>query len=246
MYLRITDKFESTKFRLTVVEMLRLLKRQHSYRELSKITGLPETVLCRYVKGNVIPSIDQAENIWRSIQKHVDIRRVIRERVEIAENGFIDMSEVLGDPQVLRLVAYHVFAEFAGRRVTKVLTPETNGIPLATSIALTLEVPMVVARKTKENPYEDYLEESVVESPASVVTYYVPRRAIKKRDSVLIVDDFAQTGNTIRALANIVGKAKALLGGVVVLVATGDSWIKDLGAPSSILVNLDIRAGPAR
>ncbi|HIQ03007.1 MAG TPA: helix-turn-helix domain-containing protein, partial [Desulfurococcales archaeon] len=68
----ITDKFENLKFRLMVVERLRLLKRMYSYKELSKVTGVPETVLCRYVKGSILPSLEQAERIWKSRDKILD------------------------------------------------------------------------------------------------------------------------------------------------------------------------------
>ncbi len=247
MQIRLTDKYEITKFRLSVVETLRLLKSKYSYKELSRITGLPETVLCRYVRGNIIPSLEQAERIWRSLERYMEIRSLLSERVVVrSEEGFIDMRNVLSDPRILRLVSYSVFARFAGRRVTKVLTPATNGIPLATSIAMVLEVPMIVARKSKENPYEDYYEETVVDSPASVTTYYVPRSALKRRDSVLIVDDFAQTGRTIKALARIVEKARALLSGVVVLLATSDSWAKDLDTQTEVFLKVPMKMLPGR
>jgi adenine phosphoribosyltransferase len=60
------------------------------------------------------------------------------------------------------------------------------------------------------------------------MTLYIPKEAIKKRDSVLIVDDMIKTGETQATLVNLVRKAKAELSGVFSLIAVGDEWKKTL------------------
>ncbi|MEM2243156.1 MAG: phosphoribosyltransferase family protein, partial [Candidatus Bathyarchaeia archaeon] len=63
------------------------------------------------------------------------------------------------------------------------------------------------------------------------ITLYVPKDAIKKRDSVLIVDDMIKTGETQAALVNLVRKAKAEVSGIFSLIAVGDEWRKKLKLP---------------
>lgn len=56
------------------------------------------------------------------------------------------------------------------------------------------------------------------------MTLYIPKEAIKKRDSVLVVDDMIKTGETQVALVNLVRKAKAEMSGLFSLIAVGDEW----------------------
>ena len=57
---------------------------------------------------------------------------------------------------------------------------------------------------------------------------YIPKEAIKKRDSVLVVDDMIKSGETQEAMANLVRKAKAEISGVFSLIAVGEEWKKRL------------------
>lgn len=234
----ITDKFENLKFRLMVVERLRLLKRMYSYKELSKVTGVPETVLCRYVKGSILPSLEQAERIWKSLDKILDVKTLIKDKIEITEEGYIDITPILSDPYTLGFIAHYAYMKFAGKRITKVVTPAVNGIPIATSIALTLQVPLVIAKRSKDAAIRDYYEDSFVETPSSVVTFYIPRRAIRKRDEVLIVDDIVRTGKTLKTLINIVERARAAISGILVLIAIGDEWKKEIYRPVEVILKL--------
>ena len=217
------QKYDAMKLRLNVVDMLRLLKKIYSYRELSAMTGVPESVLCRYVRGSTVPSLQQAQNIMEKLEKNVDIRKIISSRIDRLVEGYVDVSNIIGDPHLLRLMAHYVALKLAGRRVTKILVPETNGVPFATMLADTLEVPMVIAKRSKDNPYEQYEEATVVE-PAlrSTITYYIPRRMISRKDSVLIVDDVIQSGRTISALAKAVAKMGAKTAGTAAIVSVGE------------------------
>ncbi|MEM2567704.1 MAG: phosphoribosyltransferase family protein, partial [Candidatus Bathyarchaeia archaeon] len=76
---------------------------------------------------------------------------------------------------------------------------------------------------------KEFLEETFVLRDSGVtITLYVPKEAIKKRDSVLIVDDMIKTGETQAALVNLVRKAKAEISGIFSLIAIGDEWRKRL------------------
>ncbi len=217
------SKYDAMKLRLHAIELLRLLKRNLSYRELSQITGISESVLCRYVKGQTVPSLEHAVRIVRSIRERFSISGLLASRIKSLNDGYIDISGITSDPVLLKLAAHYAVAKLAGRRITKILTPEANGIPFATLIASLLEVPLVVARRSKESPYEDYIEAIVAEpSLRATITYYVPRRLIGRRDSVLIVDDLVQSGRTIKALATSIARVGAQVAGVVALVAVGE------------------------
>ena len=61
-----------------------------------------------------------------------------------------------------------------------------------------------------------------------MITLYIPKEAIKKRDSVLIVDDMIKSGETQEALVNLVKKSKAEVSGIFSLIAVGEEWKKRL------------------
>jgi adenine phosphoribosyltransferase len=209
------------------IELLRTAKykRNITYRELASKTGLPVTVLSRYAKGHVLPNTSRAKQLWKVLTKLVGLETELRSRIKFDEDGYFDNTEIVGDYNILQQAANHALANFAGRRVTKILSAAVDGIPLATMVANALGVNLVVAKRNKEVGVKAFLEETYVLKGSGVtMTLYIPKEAIKKRDSVLVVDDMIKTGETQAALVNLVRKAKAEMSGLFSLVAVGDEW----------------------
>jgi purine operon repressor len=227
---------EDLKLRLMTIELLRTAKykRNITYRELASKTGLPVTVLSRYAKGHVLPNTARAKQLWRVLTKLVGLEPELRSRIKFDEDGYFDNTEIVGDFNILQQAANHALANFAGKRVTKVLTAAVDGIPLATMVGNALGVNLVIAKRGKEVGVKAFLEETYVLGRGSGVTMtlYIPKEIIKKRDSVLIVDDMIKTGETQAALVNLVRKAKAEISGIFSLVAVGEEWKKRLKATS--------------
>jgi adenine phosphoribosyltransferase len=218
---------EDLKLRLMTIELLRTAKykRNITYRELASKTGLPVTVLSRYAKGHVLPNTSRAKQLWKVLTKLVGLETELRSRIKFDEDGYFDNTEIVGDYNILQQAANHALANFAGRRVTKVLSAAVDGIPLATMVANALGVNLVVAKRNKEVGVKAFLEETYVLRGSGVtMTIYIPKEAIKKRDSVLVVDDMIKTGETQAALVNLVRKAKAEMSGLFSLIAVGDEW----------------------
>lgn len=222
---------EELKLRLMTIELLRTAKykRNITYRELSSKTGLPVTVLSRYAKGHVLPNTARAKQLWKVLTKIVGLERELRSRIKFDEDGYFDNTEIIGDFNVLQQAANNALANFAGKRVTKVLTAAVDGIPLATMVANALGVNLVIAKRSKEVGVKAFLEETYALKDSGVtMTLYIPKDVIKRRDSVLIVDDMIKTGDTQAALVNLVRKAKAEISGIFSLIAVGDEWNKKL------------------
>jgi adenine phosphoribosyltransferase len=214
------------------IELLRTAKykRNITYRELASKTGLPVTVLSRYAKGHVLPNTARAKQLWKVLTKLVGLEAELRNRIRFDDDGYFDNTEIVGDFNILQQAANYALANFAGKRVTKVLTAAVDGIPLATMVANCLGVNLVMAKRNKEVGVKAFLEETYILLKGSgvTVTLYIPKDVIKKRDSVLIVDDMIKTGETQAALVNLVRKAKAELSGVFSLIAVGEDWKKTL------------------
>ena len=215
-----------------VTELLNLAKKYYTYRELSQLIGLPETVLSRYVKGHVLPTIERAQDINKKLENIMRIETEIQRRIRFDELGYFDNTKVISDTMLLERAVQQAVNKFAGQRVTKILTPETDGIPLATLLAHRLSVPLIVAKKTREVGVGEFIEEIYIpQKSAMVMSYYVARSMFRKRDCVCIVDDVIGSGETQRALIKIVRKAKSEVTGIYALISVGQEWksrIEDL------------------
>jgi len=238
---------EDLKLRLMTIELLRTAKKQYTYRELSAKTDLPVTVLSRYAKGHVLPNAARAKQLWNILTKLVGLETELHRIIRFNEDGYFDNTWIVGDFNILKQAAHHALATFAGKRVTMVLTAAVDGIPLATMVANSLGVNLAIAKRNKEVGVPAFLEETYVLRDSGVtMTLYLPKNAIKRRDSVLVVDDMIKTGETQVALVNLVNKAKAEVSGIYSLIAIGDEWQKRIKLPKGCSVQVVTRVKPKK
>lgn len=238
---------EELKLRLMTIELLRTAKKQYTYRELSAKTDLPVTVLSRYAKGHVLPNAARAKQLWNILTKLVGLETELHRIIRFNEDGYFDNTWIVGDFNILKQAAHHALATFAGKRVTMVLTAAVDGIPLATMVANSLGVNLAIAKRNKEVGVPAFLEETYVLRDSGVtMTLYLPKNAIKRRDSVLVVDDMIKTGETQVALVNLVNKAKAEVSGIYSLIAIGDEWQKRIKLPKGCSVQVVTRVKPKK
>ncbi len=162
--------------------------------------------------------------------------------IRFNDQGYFNNTWIIGDFNVVRQAAHHALATFAGRRVTKILTAAVDGIPLATMVANSLGVNLVIAKWNKEVGVPAFFEETYVLRNSGVTrTLYVPKEALKRRDSVLIVDDMIKTGETQAALVSLVRKARAEISGIFSLISVGDEWKDKLDLPKGCPVEIVTR-----
>ena len=238
---------EDLKFRLVTVDLLRTAKKRYTYRQLSEETNLPVTVLSRYAKGHVLPNSERARELWTTLSKMVGLGTELHRRIKFNSDGYFDNTSIVGDINILRQAANYALAKFAGRRVTKVLTAAVDGVPLATMVANCLGVDLVVAKPNKEVGVPSFLEETYVLNNSGVtMTLYMPKGRIKRRDSVLVVDDTIKSGDTQAALVELVYKARADLSGVFSMIAMGNAWDEKLGLPGNCPVEILLRLSPSK
>jgi len=234
-------RLEKLRFRIQVTEVLRLLKARYKYSELSRLTGLPATVLSRYILGHVLPSYERAVELWHVLKKVVNIRNEIINRIKFDGNGFFDNTAIIYDPLVRTFVTTWIYEKLMGTRVNKVLTVAVDGVPLATTLSDKLGVPLVVAKKEKEVGVSDFWTVDLIRGSGHRETLYVPKHWLSKKDWIVIVDDVIRTGETQRALIELVDKVGARLSGLFILISVGN-WQDKIsipdGCPVEVLVTL--------
>jgi len=219
------SKSEKLRYRILVVEALRAARRllPYSYRQLAREIGFDETLLARYSSGLSVPSYEQAIELMKALRRVLDPAKLTLNCAGEFK-GLLDLTPILSDPYVLKVLAIEFYERFKDREVNKILVPETSGITLATAIAITFDATLVVARRSKDNPVMEYIEEHVVEPPTVKNIFYVPKGSLRGSDRVLIVDDIVQTGLTLTVMKRFIDRAGAKLQGVAAIVVIGEEW----------------------
>lgn len=112
---------------------------------------------------------------------------------------------------------------FENDKVTKILTVETSGIPIAFAAAANMHVPVVFAKKHKTGNLSGEVYSTVVHSYTHGVDYtiVVESKYLSANDRVLIVDDFLANGKAIEGLIDIIGQAGAVVVGASCAIEKG-------------------------
>ncbi|HLE39067.1 MAG TPA: xanthine phosphoribosyltransferase [Acidimicrobiia bacterium] len=139
------------------------------------------------------------------------LERAVRERGRV-EGSLVKVDDFLNhqvDPALLDLIGQDIADRWEGEHIDLVVTAEASGIPPALTVARSLGVPMLYAKKylrtTTERP--SYVRE--VASPTKGTEYRVEitRRLLPGGRRVLVVDDFLSGGRTAEALGEIIEEA---------------------------------------
>ncbi len=213
------------KYRMMITDLLKVASETHTYQQLSDLLDLSPPILSRYMRGHVLPSYKRAQGLYDKLMVITDIKEELKKRISFDDEGYFDNTPLVSEITWLKIMSNYALEKFAGRRVTKVLTAAVDGIPVSTLVSNLLDVDLVVAKDQKEVGISDFIEETYIPKGSAIrKSLYVPRRAIRKRDSVLIIDDVVRTGETVQGLVDLVSNQRADIAGIYVLVTVGDEW----------------------
>ncbi|MEM1933300.1 MAG: phosphoribosyltransferase [Desulfurococcaceae archaeon] len=218
-----STKYSRMKARLLAVEVLRLLKPTLPYKILSRITGIQESVLCRYVRGNIIPNYEQAINLLANITLSVDYDYLLRQLVEEEGSNIIDLSRVLKDPYVIRLLSIILMLKLLDKDITKILATAESIVPLATLLGVELNIP-VISIKKKAYPGVQYYQAIIPRSPKDTEVLYIDRDMINRKDKLLLLVDVVYTGRTLESIISMIDKSKAQISSIIIILALSDVW----------------------
>ncbi len=115
---------------------------------------------------------------------------------------------------------YRLFSEY---NITKILTVEASGIPIACFAAQHFDVPVVFAKKGhhKNIGNDVYTAEVFSFTKGTSYTIFVSRKYLSAEDNVLIIDDFLANGQAVLGLKKIIEDAGATLQGVGIAIEKG-------------------------
>ena len=114
---------------------------------------------------------------------------------------------------------------------------EAMGIPLASTISIATEKPLVIARKRSyELPGEIVVDQSTGYSKGTIYL-----NDVNEGDRVFIIDDVVSTGGTLRAVLGAVEGAGAIVQDVIIVFEKGnvvEEIVSERGWPLRSLVRL--------
>src|SRR5699024_6465653 len=76
-----------------------------------------------------------------------ELCRILEDPTRLLPGGYLYMSDILGDPGMVKQIGRVLAATFAQQDIDVVMTVATKGIPLAYAVAAYLEVPVVIVRR---------------------------------------------------------------------------------------------------
>jgi len=160
-------------------------------------------------------------------------------------NGHPDVAGVLRQPDLLRLLGPTLAEPFADRAITVVCAPEARGPILGALVAAELGAGLMVVRKDGQNhPGANSRVESGITWRGTTETFIARSWDLGPSDRVLIVDDWITTGNSIRAVRELIEQAGGTYVGASVLVDKSDPDTRaELGVHA--IVRFDDIVGPA-
>ena len=107
--------------------------------------------------------------------------------------------------------------------ITKILTIESSGIPIAISAGFAMGLPVVYAKKNKSSNISGDCYTTPVKSftHGDTNNVVVTKEYISPDDRILIVDDFLAHGSALNGLINIVEQAGATVVGCAAAIEKG-------------------------
>ncbi|MGD7021951.1 xanthine phosphoribosyltransferase [Rossellomorea vietnamensis] len=153
------------------------------------------------------------------------------------------------DPFLMKEIGEEFSRLFADRGITKIVTLESSGIAPAVMAALTMDVPLVFARKRKSLTLMGGLLTADVYSftKEETNTITISEKFIKKTDNVLIIDDFLANGQAAEGLINIISQTGASIAGIGIVIEKafqdGGKLLREKGYKVESLARLQSLSG---
>ena len=119
----------------------------------------------------------------------------------------------------------------------KIVTAEVSGIAPALATAMALNIPLIYARKKRPitMPSKTYQSNAPSHTKGGFTDLFISPEYLLAGDKVILIDDFLATGQTIKALTEIIMQAKADLLSIGVVIEksfeSGRDFLAELNVP---------------
>ncbi|HIY58505.1 MAG TPA: pur operon repressor [Candidatus Tetragenococcus pullicola] len=200
-------RYESAKS--SISEDLAIVKRTFKERG----TGILETLPGAAGGVLFIPVINKEE-----AKKYIDsLAERLSEQDRLLPGGYVYLSDLLGEPQLLRQVGRIIASKYVDKKIDAVMTVATKGVPIAQAVSYYLNAPFVIVRRDSKITEGSTVSVNYVSgSSERIEKMELSKRSLKRGSRVLVVDDFMKGGGTINGMQSLIHEFEAELVGVTV------------------------------
>jgi len=148
----------------------------------------------------------------------MDLKKTIRNIPDFPKKGvvFRDITTLLKNPDAFGQTLDEMQAFCEGKKIDHILGIESRGFIFGGALADRMHISFVPIRKKGKLPAETVGYDYELEYGTDTIEIHAD--ALKKGDSVVIIDDLLATGGTMQAACKLVEKAGAKVAGIAVLV----------------------------
>ena len=159
----------------------------------------------------------------KSMQFINELCHKLEEPVRILPGGYLYMSDILGDPKLVRNIGRIFASAFSHLDIDVVVTVATKGIPLAYAVATFLNVPVVIVRRDPQVTEGSSVSINYVSgSSRKIQSMVLPKRSLQEGANVCIIDDFMKAGGTITGMKSLLEEFDANVKAIGVLAEADD------------------------
>lgn len=181
---------------------------------------------------------------FRPCMKREDARAFLEELSKelqtsnrLLPGGFLYLSDILSMPDITRKMGTIIAGEFYDAAPDFVLTMETKGIPVALMTAQSMDVPLVIARRSSKVYEGSAVNINYVSGSAGhIETMSLSRRAVKEGQKCLIVDDFLKAGGTAKGMIDLMSEFNVEVVGTAFVMERAQQGRKLIQGEKSLLM----------
>ncbi len=85
---------------------------------------------------------------YEEAKKYVEsLAERLSEQDRLLPGGYVYLSDLLGEPELLRQVGKIIASKYLGEKIDAVMTVATKGVPIAQAVSYYLNAPFVIVRR---------------------------------------------------------------------------------------------------
>jgi purine operon repressor len=216
-----SERYESAKS--SISEDLAIVKKTFKERGTGELITIPGAA------GGVRFIPELSDKKAREIVE--DLADRLSEEDRLLPGGYVYLSDLLGDPELLRQVGSVIASKYNGEKVDAVMTVATKGVPIAQAVSYYLNVPFVIVRRDSKITEGSTVSVNYVSgSSERIEKMELSKRSLKRGSRVLVVDDFMKGGGTVNGMKSLIEEFEAELVGITVFAESkfnGERAVKE-------------------
>lgn len=131
----------------------------------------------------------------------------LTDSTRILGGGFLYTSDIMYDLSFVRNLGRIFVTKFKDLEADYVATVETKGIPLASTIAYMLNLPLVIIRREPKFSEGSTVSINYFSGPDQrVQKMSIAKRAVKPDSKAIVIDDFMRGGGSIKGIREILSE----------------------------------------